>query len=243
MPCPSGHTVTGRFYKNSVLKKVKDFYNKKWPSKGWSGVHLLHDNASSHKCEVVKSFLASEKVKVLNHPPYSPDLSPCDFFLFPRLKKMLSVNKYTSRSSLGSAIYQWHQQIPIEDYLSAFRDWVNRLQKMCFGKGGILWRFVIKICLIKRSTEVIRTQWPNFFRTLVHLIDFPTFLTGWQLLGLIRVCFPAHQASSEEGYTLKKKEFVPLGAYSFLLEWTFSEWRQNLTKYLPWMCTYSLKFL
>ena len=27
--CPSGHTVTGRFYKNSVLKKVKEFYNKK----------------------------------------------------------------------------------------------------------------------------------------------------------------------------------------------------------------------
>ena len=56
VPCPSGHTVTGRFYKNSVLKKVKEFYNKKRPSKGWSGVHLLHDNASSHKCEVVKSF-------------------------------------------------------------------------------------------------------------------------------------------------------------------------------------------
>ena len=62
-------------------------------SKGWPGVHLLHDNASSHKCEVLKSFLASEKVKVLNHPPYSPDLSPCDFFLFPKLKKMLSGNK------------------------------------------------------------------------------------------------------------------------------------------------------
>ena len=47
-------------------------------SKGWSGVHLLHDNASFHKCEVVKSksFLASEKANVLNHPPYSPDLSP-----------------------------------------------------------------------------------------------------------------------------------------------------------------------
>ena len=48
VPCPSGHTVTGRFYKNSVQKKVKEFYNKKRPSKGWSGVHLLHDNASSH---------------------------------------------------------------------------------------------------------------------------------------------------------------------------------------------------
>ena len=66
VPCPSGHTVTDRFYKNSVLKKVKEFYNKKRPSKGWSGVHLLHDNASSHKCEVVKSFLASEMVKILN---------------------------------------------------------------------------------------------------------------------------------------------------------------------------------
>ena len=51
VPCPSGHTVTDRFYKNSVLKKV----NKKRSSKGWS-----------HKCEVVKSFLASAKVKVLN---------------------------------------------------------------------------------------------------------------------------------------------------------------------------------
>ena len=104
VPCPSGHTVTGQFYKNSVLKKVKEFYNKKRPSKGWSSAHLLHDNASSHECEVVKSFLASEKVKVLNHPPYSPDLSPCDFLIFPRLKDMLSGNKYTSRSSLGSAI-------------------------------------------------------------------------------------------------------------------------------------------
>ena len=106
MPCPSGHTVTGRFYKNSLLKKVKEFYNKKRPSKGWSGVHLLHDNPSSHKFEVIKSFLPSEKVKVLNHPPYSPDLSPCDFFLFPRLKKMLSGNKYTSTSSLGKKGYK-----------------------------------------------------------------------------------------------------------------------------------------
>ena len=136
MPCPSGHTVTGRFYKNSVLTKVKEFYNKKRPSKGWSGVHHLHDNASSHKCEVVKSFFfASEKVKVLNHPPYSPDLSPCDFFLFPRLKKMLSGNKYASRSSLGSAFYQCLQQIPKEDYLSAFRDWVKWLQKCVSVKG------------------------------------------------------------------------------------------------------------
>ena len=112
VPCPTGHIVTSTTSTSSVLKKVKEFYNKKRTSKGRSRGHLLHGNASSHKCEVVKSFLASEKVKVLNHPTYSPDLSPCDFFLFPRLKKMLSGNKYTSRSSLGSAIYQCLQQMP-----------------------------------------------------------------------------------------------------------------------------------
>ena len=84
---------------------------------------------------LLKSFLASRKVKVLNHPPYSPDLSPCDFFLFPRLKKMLSGNKYTSRSSLGSDIYQRLQHIPKEDYLSAFRDGVKWLQKCVSIKG------------------------------------------------------------------------------------------------------------
>ena len=56
VPCSSGHTVTVRFYKNSVLKKVKEFYSKKRPSKGWPGVHPAHDDASSHKCEVFKSF-------------------------------------------------------------------------------------------------------------------------------------------------------------------------------------------
>ena len=77
-------------------------------------------------------------MKVLNHQPYSPDLSPFELFLFPRLKKTLSGNKYTStsRSSLGSAIYQCLQQIPKEDYLSAFRDWVKRLQKCVSVMGG-----------------------------------------------------------------------------------------------------------
>ena len=48
---------------------------------------------------------------------------------------MLSGNKYTSRSSLGSVIYQCLQQIPKENYSSAFRAWVKRLQKSVSVKG------------------------------------------------------------------------------------------------------------
>ena len=75
-------------------------------------------------CEVVKSFLASEKVNVLNHPPYSPDLSPCDFFLFPRLKKMLSGNKYTPRNSL------------LQRYLSVSPTDTKRRLFICFSRQG-----------------------------------------------------------------------------------------------------------
>ena len=85
----------------------------------------------------MKAFLASEKVKVLNHLPYSPDLSPCDFFLFLWLKKMLSGNKYTSRSSLGSAIHQCLQQIPKKDFV-CFSLLGKKVTKVCFSKGGIL---------------------------------------------------------------------------------------------------------
>ena len=112
---------------------MKELYNKKQPSK--DGQESTFYMTTPTLISVRLSFLASEKVKVLNHPPYSPDLSPCDFFLFPRLKKMLSGNKYMSRSSLGSAIYQCLQQISKEDSLSAFCDWVKRLQKYVSVKG------------------------------------------------------------------------------------------------------------
>ena len=55
---------------------------------------------------------------------------------------MLCGNKYMSRSSLGSAIYQCLQQTPKEYYLSAFRDWVEKFTKMCFSKGGN----TLKVC-------------------------------------------------------------------------------------------------
>jgi hypothetical protein len=48
---------------------------------------------------LVIEFFASEKVTVLPHPPYSPDLAPCDFFFFPKLKFQLS-GRETSREML-----------------------------------------------------------------------------------------------------------------------------------------------
>jgi len=50
---------------------------------------LLHDNAPSHNATIVKQFLAQQKVTVLDHPPYSPNLEPADYFLFQKVKSHL----------------------------------------------------------------------------------------------------------------------------------------------------------
>ncbi len=135
IPVPKGRTVTGKFYKNNVLTKVKKHYAKQRPATGIKGLCLIHDNAAAHKCALVQNFLETEKVVELPHPPYSPDLSPCDFFLFPMLKKTLSGRRYEGRSALGSAIFQCLQGIPRNAYFSAFTDWISRLEKCISVKG------------------------------------------------------------------------------------------------------------
>ena len=52
---------------------------------------------------IITTVLQKEKVAVLAHPPYSPDLPPCDFFLIPKLKTLLAER----RQMHESAVYQY----------------------------------------------------------------------------------------------------------------------------------------
>jgi hypothetical protein len=55
---------------------------------GLKGEWFLHwDNAPVHTATVILEFLAKKRIKLLSHPPYSPDLTPADYILFPKLKK------------------------------------------------------------------------------------------------------------------------------------------------------------
>ena len=75
--------------------------------------------------------MKQEKVVELPHPPYSPDLAPCDS----RFKKHLAGRKYQTRKNLGSAINQWLNSITRKDYENAFKNWIKRL-KLCLSHGG-----------------------------------------------------------------------------------------------------------
>ena len=125
---PKGKDVTGKFYRDKVLKKLKRYYSKRRPKSGIKNIRLLYDNAPAHKARIVTEFLQQEKVTVLPHPPYSPDLAPCDYFLFPRLKKMLAGRKFSRRCFVGSAVFQCLKGVPKKDYENAFRMWIKRLQ-------------------------------------------------------------------------------------------------------------------
>jgi len=50
---------------------------------------LVHDNAPAHRPVLVKDFLAKHNVTILEHPPYSPNLTPTGYYLFPQLKSEL----------------------------------------------------------------------------------------------------------------------------------------------------------
>lgn len=68
-----------------------------------SGVILLHDNARFRTFQVVTDILASYNWEALPHPAYSPDLSPCDFFLFGKLKSKLRGQEFQTEDAINQA--------------------------------------------------------------------------------------------------------------------------------------------
>ncbi len=59
---------------------------------------LHHDKARPHTtAKAILQYLAAKKIKVYPHPPYSPDVAPCDFRLFPKLKEQLRNQMFFTR--------------------------------------------------------------------------------------------------------------------------------------------------
>ena len=87
VPVPKGSLVTGSFYKEQVLENIIKMYEERRPRTGVWGLHLLHDNTPAHKSATVTNYLAEKDFNVIQHPHLT---ALCDFWLFPKLKQMLS---------------------------------------------------------------------------------------------------------------------------------------------------------
>ena len=78
----TGQTVNSGFY-SEVLRRLRENVRRRYPKLWREPTWLLHhDNAPSHTSVLTQQFLAKNKMTVIPHASYSPDLAPFDFFLF-----------------------------------------------------------------------------------------------------------------------------------------------------------------
>ena len=83
------------YYRCKILPQMINHMKKTRAAHLRTGrVYLLHDNTSSHKTKEVRDYLTEHKVNILLHPSYSPDLAPCDFWLFPLLTESMEGMKF-----------------------------------------------------------------------------------------------------------------------------------------------------
>ncbi|MCP6710980.1 hypothetical protein NL489_26900, partial [Klebsiella pneumoniae] len=90
-----GKTITGTYY-SLLLDRLKTELQEKRPRLAHKKVLFHHDNAPAHTSAVVAAKLMEIGFQNVSHPPYSPDLAPSDYYLFPNMKKWLAGKRFYS---------------------------------------------------------------------------------------------------------------------------------------------------
>lgn len=133
---PVGQTVTKEYYQQ-VLRRLRDAVRRKrpdlWTAKNWQ---LHHDNAPAHSSHLIQYFLAKHGIPVVHQPPYSPDMAPCDFWLFPKLKTTLKGSRFESREEIMQNATAEMNTIPKEAFQKCFRQWKHRWAKCVEAQGA-----------------------------------------------------------------------------------------------------------
>ena len=124
---PKGQTVNAEYY-SSLLVQPKDILKKNRRGKVTKGVLFLHDNAPAHRALATQKKLAYPGFQCLEHPPYSPILTPSDYHLFPGQKKQLKVRHFPSNAVIAAAD-TWLDGQPTELFLSGLQKLEQRAKK------------------------------------------------------------------------------------------------------------------
>ena len=124
----TGETINGGVYSNYLIE-LKEFLKKKRRRKVSSGVQFLQDNAPSHKAHQTMQLLVDLGFTCVPHPPYSPDLAPSDYHLFPHLKKHLKGKHFPSDEALIAEVEGWFTQQDKTFYLQGLEMLQHRCEK------------------------------------------------------------------------------------------------------------------
>lgn len=120
------------WYANACLPKV--FAEMRKTNRNRS-IILHHNNESAHISARTTDFSKANNVLVMSHCPYSPDLSPCDFFLFPVVKNQMSGQRFSSPQTAVQAYERVISNILPYDWEKCFEEWFERME-VCIKFGG-----------------------------------------------------------------------------------------------------------
>ena len=118
---PTGQTVNKEYYVEVLREFSKRFLGKR-PALFKSGQwHFHQDNTPVYDSIVVTDYLSKMGIKTVRHPPNSPDLAPCDFWLFPKLKEKLRGCRYKTIEEMKEAVTKVIDTLTQEDFHWAFQ--------------------------------------------------------------------------------------------------------------------------
>ena len=132
---PTGQTVNQVYYLE-VLKKLREKVRRKRPELFANNSWILHhDNAPAHTALSVREFLATKQITVLEHSTCSLDLTPNDFFLFPKIKEILKGRHFDDTDDIRSNTMAALKAIPQNQFQNWFEGWTRRWHRCIASKG------------------------------------------------------------------------------------------------------------
>jgi hypothetical protein len=119
-----------------VLKRLREQVRRKCPERWRNQDWLLHhNNAPAHAALSVQRFLVAKNMAVVPHPPYSPDLTPWDFFLFPRMKSNLKERRFQDVTEILEQSLTVPHAIPESQFKRCFQQWQKRWTRCITSEG------------------------------------------------------------------------------------------------------------
>ena len=107
----------GQGYYVEVLREFRKRFHRKRPALFKSGQwHFHQDNTPVHNSILVTDYLTKMDIKTVPHPPYSPDVGPCDFWLFPKLRGC----RYETIEEMKEAVTKVIDTLTQEDFHGVF---------------------------------------------------------------------------------------------------------------------------
>ena len=94
---------------------------------------LHHDNAPCHTAVSINEFVVEKKRSCGSSAPHSPDLSPCDFFLFPRLKNHLKGRNFGTMDNIQKSV---NDELKPEAFQHCYEQWKQRLRRCVAPQGN-----------------------------------------------------------------------------------------------------------